>query len=127
MVAKPVASAAPAGSSKLAQMLEEFSLNDLGLDETPEPVHEVEHHVEPMHRPAEKLASGALYVGVADFEQSLIQMHSADDRLHGMQTNNERLGAAEVHTQEALEKLNDAFEYIQKHLLLMDEKLFKVS
>lgn len=125
--ATPAAAKEPAGPSKLAKVLQELSLDDLGLDDVPaEELHD-EPEYPAMPKPTEKLAAGALYVGVSDFEQALIQMHTADEKLHGMQTNNERLGAVEVHTKEALDKLNDSFEYMQKHLLLMDEKLFKVS
>jgi hypothetical protein len=121
---EPRVEAVKVENSRLAKALEELSALDLDVPPSPaKPVVAVQPKVEAKH-PAHK---GPLYISVTSFEAILADLHTLDSSLSTLQTKNERLGMVEAHTKAQLDTLANHFEYVQRHLLIIDEKLFKVN
>jgi hypothetical protein len=111
-------------NSKLAKALEELSALDLDLPDVE--LKAMKHDSKPV-APVKKEKVGPRFVAVEHFDEGILELRTLTEHLHELQAKNEKLGVIETHTKQQLDALINQFDYVQKHLLLIDEKLFKVN
>jgi hypothetical protein len=70
---------------------------------------------------------GPLFISLTSYEIALTGLKIVEQHITAAQTRNEKLGIIENHTKAHLDNMINIFEYMQKHLLLVDEKLFRVN
>lgn len=107
---------------KLQKLLEDLSVDDFDLPEVSEhPAMSSEG------TPSHHERDGPLFVRMTRYEIGLGEVKGLQIQLQGLQHINEKLGHIEHETKTGLEGLSQSFEYMQRHLLAMDEKLFQVK
>lgn len=67
------------------------------------------------------------FVSMAVFDSTLRELKQVQQDLAETQANNERLGMLENQKKNSYESIVSNFEHVQKQLLAIDEKLFKVN
>jgi hypothetical protein len=73
------------------------------------------------------VAAGDHFLAMNRFDDCLREMITVQNGLQSAQATNERLGLIENHKKNNYDSLVNAFEQLQKQLLSIDEKLFKVN
>jgi len=112
----------PEPAAKIQKMLEELSTADFELP----PLQALsETRMDPVL--AKLRRPGPLFIPMSRFEETLVHAQATAEGFNNLETHNEKLGTIESQTKDAIDGLMAAFDTIQKTLLFVDEKLFKVN
>jgi hypothetical protein len=130
-------------NSKLQKALEELTAADFDFSDAPvkptvaaaapKPILPPKPLPRPLIKPEPRAVPKPLpkieqhFVPMATFDAALIELKTTEQHFHIIQTVNERLGMIENQKKNHLDSLVASYEHIQKNLLTIDEKLFKVN